>query len=114
MEIISTVLIAAGLFTDVSSEMLTITAFGLLLLAISLDEAGQARLAGCRSISAASAYCYGMYLNHAAVITVMGLFKGRVSFPVLCVIFYAVLFGYTVVTRRASRAAERIEKVFGR
>jgi hypothetical protein len=55
-----------------------------------------------------------MYLNHAAVITVMGLFKGRVSFSVLCVIFYAVLFGYTAVTRRASRAAERIEKVFGR
>ncbi len=114
MEIVSVLLIAAGLFTDISSEMLTITAFGGLLLAISLDEAGQAKLAESRLIPAVSGYCYGMYLNHAVVITVMGLLKGRVSFSVLCIIFYAVLFMYTAVTRRVSRgAAKALESWFG-
>ena len=108
MELISAVLIAVGIFTEISSEMLTITAFGLLLLAICLDEAGQARLAHSRVIPALSGYCYGAYLNHAVVITVMGLLKGRVPIPVLYLIFFGVLFLYTVFTRRAAQAGAKL------
>ncbi len=93
-------LIVLGLFTEVSSEMLTIAAFGLLLLAAVLDEEGQRRLAGSRLIPVMSGYCYSMYLNHAVVITVMGGLKGKMPFPALCAVFLAVLAGYSVGTRK--------------
>ena len=72
LEGIALVLIALGLLTNRSGEMLTVLAFAALVAAITCGESPINRLvSNCTFIPKLSRYCYPIYLNHAFSIKVL-------------------------------------------
>ena len=92
LEIAALALIALGLLTDRSSEMLTLFGFAFLLISVTYGENPVSRgLSNCKVIPMLSRYCYPVYLNHAFVIKALNYSCKRAGLARLPILLYFVL-----------------------
>lgn len=101
IEVVALLLVILGMVTNVSTDMLTIVAFAILVFIVFGKRSIISNLLLNRSIwSKLSKYSYSIYLNHAIIIYVLSFVDGHIFAipngmkPILvfgCVVVYAVL-----------------------
>ena len=109
LEAVCLILMALGLFTDVSSEMLTAAACAGLVYAAGTGrkDLGGGRIS--RTIGILSGYCYTFFLHHALVIGMLSPLRRVLPPIVLIPVFFAVLSLCSIGAKKASGAlAKRI------
>ena len=101
LEIVSVILIFLGLFTDFSGEMVTVTAFLVLILSLTAGENPVSRaLSENRVIAFVSNYSYTLYLNHGILVKIFQVVGKKVQIPCVIGVYLVLLIIYSLITKK--------------
>ena len=101
LEIVSVILIFLGLFTDFSGEMVTVSAFIVLIMSLTAGENPLSRaMSGNRLIAAVSNYSYTLYLNHGILVKIFQVVGKKVQIPCVVPIYLVLLIIYSLITKK--------------
>ena len=97
LEVISLVFIALGLMTDISSDMLTIVSFSLLIWCVAEQKSIlSGKILNGRIWGTAGEYMYAIFLNHAIVIYVLSFISGHIL-PIKAMYMLPLVIGITAL-----------------